>query len=85
MVRSSSELVTSRGQRKSFHANRKLKIASVAKAGMESGTMMRKNVPMRLQPSMRAASSSSTGIEAKYWRNRMMPKTSASRGTISAV
>ena len=49
----------------SFHAHRKLKIASVANAGRASGTITRANVCGMVAPSIRAASSSSSGSDRK--------------------
>jgi hypothetical protein len=41
-------------------------VAHAARPGVASGRTMRRNAPKRVQPSMRAASSSSDGSDAKY-------------------
>ena len=72
------------GQRKSFQAKRKAKRPSVATAGRDSGSRMRKSTPNRVEPSIIAASSSSRGSVRKYWRISSTPKPVQRRGTISA-
>ena len=41
-------------------------VAHAARPGVASGSTMRRKAPKRVQPSMRAASSSSAGSAAKY-------------------
>ena len=72
------------GHRKSFHVHRNVTIASVASAGIESGRTIRKSTPSREQPSIRAASSSSTGSVRKNWRRRKMPNGVTRFGAIRA-
>ena len=62
-----------------------VKMASVASAGFDSGRMMRQSTVKRVQPSMKAASSSSRGIVMKNCRKRNVPKAEASPGTMSAA
>ena len=59
-------------------------MASVASAGIESGSTIRKSTPNREHPSIRAASSSSTGSVRKNWRSRKMPNGVTRLGAISA-
>ena len=54
------------GQRKSFHEPRKTKIVSAASTGLLKGMMTCAQIRKEEAPSMRAASSSSTGIPRKY-------------------
>jgi hypothetical protein len=72
------------GHRKSFHAERKAKMASAASTGCDSGRMIREKTCQGPAPSMRAASSSSRGIVRKNWRSRKTPnaKSMAASGTI---
>jgi hypothetical protein len=69
------------GQRKSFHALRKLNTARVTRIGVSAGSTIVAKVRSSLAPSIRAASSSSSGMESAYWRTRNMPNTLASDGT----
>ena len=73
------------GQRKSFHAERKAKMASAASTGWDRGTTIREKTCQALAPSMSAASSSSWGIVRKNWRSRKTPKANvtAASGTMS--
>lgn len=52
----SSLCITRDGQNQSFHAVEKIKIANVAKIGMDSGTAMEKKLLGSEAPSIRAAS-----------------------------
>ena len=52
--------------------------------GFASGTMMRQNVCHGFAPSMRAASSSSAGIDMKNCRMRNVPNALKRPGTMSA-
>src|SRR5215510_8555336 len=72
------------GHRKSFHAERKAKMASAARTGWDSGSTIRVNTCQALAPSMRAASSSSAGMVRKNCRSRNTPKAKvvAASGTI---
>ncbi len=81
----SSELITISAQMKSLKTPMKVKMASVARAGFASGMITRHRTPKRLHPSMKAASSSSRGIERKYCLSRNVPKALARPGTISAA
>ena len=58
--------------------------ASVESAGTDSGSTILTRAPIRLQPSIRAASSSSMGRVRKNWRSMKMPKAFTRLGTISA-
>src|SRR6185437_730992 len=69
----SVDVITISGHRKSFHVHRNVTIPRVASAGSESGSTIRKSTPRRVQPSIRAASSRSTGSVRKNWRKRKMP------------
>ena len=60
------------GARKSFHAAWKVKMATVASAGMESGRITRHRICSVLAPSMMAASSKSGGMVRKNCRSRKM-------------
>ena len=51
----------------------KLKMQSAATADLTSGMAIRHQMPNSLTPSMRAASSSSSGTLSKNWRMRKMP------------
>ena len=66
---------------KSFQLPRKLKIASVASTGVSTGTTMVRKMRHSLAPSMRAASSRSSGMPRANWRTRKMPNTLAIIGT----
>ena len=68
---------------KSFQLARKVKIASVTTIGLSNGSTMEAKMRSSPAPSMRAASSRSSGIERAYWRTRKMPNTLASAGTIT--
>jgi hypothetical protein len=73
------------GHMKSFHDARKVSAASVARIGRITGSTMSTRMRSSLAPSMRAASSSSSGTDCAYWRTRKMPKTLASHGTSAPV
>ena len=60
------------GPVKSFQANMKLKIATVAIAGFESGMMIVHQIRKRPAPSISAASSSSIGNVRKNCRSMKM-------------
>jgi hypothetical protein len=77
-------LIAISGQTRSFHAPSRVKIASVARAGLASGSTIRQKTPNVLHPSIRAASSSSRGSDRKNWRIRKMPNAEASHGTNAA-
>ncbi len=72
------------GHRKSFHVHMNVITPSVASAGAESGRTIRVRTPSRDAPSMRAASSSSTGSVRKNCRIMKMPKPVARLGRIRA-
>ena len=76
-------LSTINGHMKSFHAPKKLKTAKVTRIGLSTGSTICQKIRHSLAPSMRAASSRSSGIERAYWRTRKMPKMLASPGTIA--
>ena len=78
-----SSVSTTSGQKKSFHVPRKVKMASVTRMGRQSGRMISAKMRTSLAPSMRAASSSSSGMERAYWRTRKMPKMVAMPGRIT--
>ena len=73
------------GQTKAFHAIMKIKIARVAKAGLQRGNTILKNTPQSPQPSNFAASESSGGMTSIYFRIRRTPKTCAQKGRIIAI
>src|SRR5260370_10447686 len=56
---------TSKGQRKSFHEATTVKIVTTARAGRESGRIMRLKICQPFAPSRRAASVNSVGIVSK--------------------
>ena len=56
----------------------------MARAGIESGSTIRKSTPSREQPSIRAASSSSIGSVRKNWRRRKIPNGVTRFGAIRA-
>ena len=62
--------ITTKGHRKSFHTLRKVSTATVASGGPISGNRMLSRMRKRPAPSIRAASSSSTGSEMKNCRSR---------------
>ena len=64
-VFSAGRVSISSASRNSFQMNTAWKIAALATAGPDSGTMTRKKICIRLQPSSRAASSSSRGKSRK--------------------
>jgi hypothetical protein len=80
-----SSLIAISGQIRSFQEPSSVKIVRVANAGLASGSTMRQNTPKVVQPSMRAASSSSMGSDRKNWRIKKMPKAVASHGTKAAA
>ena len=80
-----SVLIATSGHRKSFHVHRSVISASVESAGSDSGSTILTSTPSRLQPSMRAASSSSIGSVRKNWRSMKMPKALTRLGAISAL
>ena len=59
-------------------------IARVIRSARAAGIITFHHSPRGLQPSLRAASSSSTGTPRKLWRSRKMPKAVAAWGMISA-
>ena len=76
--------MTSSGQVNESQCCRKVKIVSVATAGMQSGMTMRPKIISSLAPSIRAASISSLGIVRMNWRIRKMPKAETMNGKIRA-
>ena len=70
------------GQRKLFHWNRNVRIASVASAGPVSGSTMRVKIRTSLAPSIRAASMSESGMSAMNWRIRNTPSGVTKKGRI---
>ncbi|MNN64948.1 hypothetical protein D3C81_1804220 [compost metagenome] len=63
--------MTRDGQNQSFHAVEKMKMAKVAKIGMDSGTAMVKKLLGSEDPSIRAASRISGWIPSKkFFRSR---------------
>src|SRR5437762_6389503 len=83
MVRISSWLTTTNGQRNEFHDPVKLKIASADNAGRHIGSMIVQKIGGSLAPSMRAASMYSLGSDRKNCRIKNVPNVVASPGTIS--
>ena len=63
---------TSSGSRNAFQLPTMARTATVASAGRESGSATRQKKPNVLQPSMRAASSSSKGMARKKGRRMMI-------------
>ena len=53
---------------KSFHVVRKVQIASVARIGVIISRTIKRSMRASLAPSIRAASSRSSGIEITYYR-----------------
>ena len=74
IVKWSLVFVTSSGQRKLFQVNMNESMPSVTMAGRARGTMIRVRIQILLQPSTRAASSSSRGMPRKNCRSRKAPK-----------
>ena len=60
------------GQKNPFQVPWNWRIATAARAGEASGSMIRQKVWRYPAPSMRAASSRSRGMLMKYWRSRKM-------------
>ena len=77
-------MTTISGHRKLFHESRKVSAASVASAGVDSGSTIRHSTVSRFAPSTRADSSYSIGSVLKNWRRKKMPKAVAALGRISA-
>src|SRR6056297_1332595 len=76
---------TTNGHRKSFQANRNVYSPSTAAPGATEGHTTWRTMPKIEQPSIRAASSSSSGTEpATTWRIQNTPKAVTSDGTITA-
>ena len=69
-----SPLVSAELSRKSLYASRKLNNPVVTTPGHMTGMMTRRNAWNRVQPSTRAASSSSLGILTKKERNIQIVK-----------
>ena len=69
------------GQTNSFHRHMNVKMTRTATSGLDSGSTMLRKVRTWLAPSMRAASSSSSGMPRKNCRAMNSPKASASRGS----
>src|SRR5579859_5961265 len=65
-VRESTLLMKTRAYKNSFHDSVNEKSATTATAGSEMGIVTRRSAPRRVQPSIRAASSSSAGMLLKY-------------------
>src|SRR5258708_3980102 len=59
---------STRANRNSFQENSMVKIAAETNPGAVSGSAIRQKAPIREQPSILAASSSSTGISSKKLR-----------------
>src|SRR5438094_1664463 len=73
------------GQKKLVHDMMKVKRASIAAAGRAAGTAMCKKVWNRLAPSIRAASTSSSGSDcAMYWVIQNTPNAVTRPGTMTA-
>ena len=68
---------------KSFQVPRSVNTPSVTMIGFSTGTTIERKMRNSLAPSMRAASSRSSGIDSAYCRTRKMPKMLASAGTIT--
>src|SRR5262245_38528279 len=62
------------GSRKLFHVHQKVKMMTVAMAGLLRGTITFQITCQTFAPSIRAASSSSLGIEEKNCRNMKIKK-----------
>ena len=70
----SSRVVTISGHSRSFQDHRTVTIVTADSPGRTSGNMTLQKACHGLQPSRRAASSSSTGRLMKDWRMRKTPK-----------
>ena len=77
-------MIVTSGHRKSFQVHRNWITASVASAGIDSGSTIVNRIFRREAPSIRAASSSSIGSVRKNCVSMKMPNTFARFGTISA-
>ena len=79
----SSDCATTSGHRKLFQDARKVRIPSVASAGLHSGSMMLQKIRNSPAPSTRAAWISSSGSDRKNCRIRKTPNGPARNGRIS--
>ena len=69
-VNLSADRYTSMGQSILFQEPMEQRMAMEAKAGFVIGSMILKQIPYSLAPSMRPASISSFGREIMYWRKK---------------
>lgn len=74
------EFINISGLIKSFQVPIKINTPNVAKAGFDKGRKMRQNIPKGVQPSIRAASSSSFGIVKKNCLIKKVPKAETKLG-----
>ena len=80
-----SLLVTTRGQRKSFHRATAVSRMSVARTGRESGRTTCHRIWRWPAPSTRAASITSLGRDRKCCRRKKVPNADPMVGRISPV
>ena len=78
-----SSLSTISGHMKSFHMLRNMNVAYVARIGLKSGIATVQKIRNSPAPSIRAASSSSSGTPRAYWRTMKIPKMGARPGIIA--
>ena len=78
------EVTAISGHRKLFQESRNVSAASVASAGVASGSTILISTVSRLAPSTRADSSYSIGSVRKNWRRKKMPNAVAALGRMSA-
>ena len=69
-----------KGKKKLFQVPVKTTMARVVRAGPIKGSMICARMRAGPAPSMRAASSSSSGMVSRYWRSRKTPKMLVSEG-----
>src|SRR6056297_2443495 len=74
--------IATRGQRYEFQLAKKENMAVVHNAGNDSGNMIFQKICSLLAPSMRAASSSSSGIPRKNCLNKKIPNALDAKGKI---
>ena len=68
---------------KSFQVPSDVNTASVTTIGFSTGTITERKIRNSFAPSIRAASSRSSGIDSAYWRTTKIPKMPAMAGTIT--
>ena len=69
---------------KLFHMDWNFRINNVRRAGLERGITTFLKISIKLAPSIVQDSSSSAGIDLKYWVRRKIPKASTEPGRIRA-